>query len=499
MKIPTMLYTDAQLRRREPRENGAALTADLNLSRIFAAMAQGDAFIGQVAKETLLCAEHLSAETIRFRQDVLKDFLRNPSVCGSLYGALSAGIIRYDAYVKQSMPSFSSFITVSAVTRDRIVLFRILFDCARDVRAVMESEQNHCNSDGVRACFAAFEDFFSAGFMSDALEILNEIEACCENPYARVTAGLGLGLKGDRYALLSIADDKARKNSKDSEIILGSVNIQTQAARLRDAALAQISHVLKQVNDATLACLKSLRFEIGFYMGGMNLHQKLEGIGVPVCYPNPEPAGSRSVRFDGLVDIGLAIENARMPVGNTFQFDDCRLLIVTGANQGGKSTFLRSLGCAELMMQCGLFVAANQYSAAPSTALCTHFCRSESMKPDEGRLDEELRRIEGIIGQINRDSLVLMNESFSTTSEHEASAIAAEMLQAFYDLGIRAVYVTHFHEFAQVMQGKRLDGINFLTAQRNTDGTRPYRLAVSPPARTSFALDIYREVFGDGI
>ena len=499
MKLPSLLYNDAPAHSTQIVENAALLAADLNLTRIFNAMAGGNPFIQQVARETLLARESLSCDAILYRQGILSDFLRNPAVCRALFDALSEGIELYETYLNKSLPSFSTFITASAVIKDRIVLFRMLFGCVRKVAGIMRESRGLFGSPGICRCFEAFLEFYGEGFLASAEEAMLELEAACANTYACLSAGIGLGLKGDRYTLHAIADEKNGRNgshTRNGDIGLTSVGIQAQAGKLRDAALSELSYVIRQVNDATLADLKALRRGIAFYLGGVNLHGKLGAIGVPACFPVPQEFGG-SYNFDGLVDIGLAIENSRLPVGNSFGFDSFRLLVVTGANQGGKSTFVRSVGCAELMMQCGLFVAAKHYSSGIFGGIHTHFCRPESRKADQGRLDEELARMNEIVGQIGKDSLVLMNESFSTTSEREASAIAEEVLGAFYDAGVRAVYVTHFYEYARIMEGKAMAGVHFLVAQRNADGSRPYTLAQAKPAHTSFGMDIYREVFGE--
>ena len=109
---------------------------------------------------------------------------------------------------------------------------------------------------------------------------------------------------------------------------------------------------------------------------------------------------------------------------NALDAKDCRLLVITGANQGGKSTCLRSLGIAQIMMQCGMFVPAAQFEGALYRNNFTHFTRREDQSMNSGRLDEELRRMDAIVRQVTKDSLVLLNESFATTTEKEGSVIA---------------------------------------------------------------------------
>lgn len=501
MMIPSLLYHGGQPHGKEFAENSETLTADLNLKKIFAAMANSDPFIHHVAKEMMLAKNNIDVETIRFRQEILSDSLQNKAAILNLYKELSKSIESYETYFKNSLPSFSTFLSASAVAKDCVVLFRILLDCIRKVKGIIAQNKLSFCSQAVCRYFEAFGGFFSEEFLVGAQEQLYEIEQACESSYARFTAGLGGGLKGNNYVLRSIRENNRRSNGsygpvKNSEIQLSSIGIHAQAGRLRDAGLSQVSRMLKEVNEKTLAYLKSFRFDVGFYSGCIHLFQALQGIAVPVAFPDPRDKKSRSLAFSNLVDISLAIENSRCPVGNTLDLDDCTLIIVTGANQGGKSTFLRSVGCAQLMMQCGMFVSAESFHANCCSTVQAHFCRSESARPDQGRLHEELHRMNGIVEHIDRDSLVLMNESLSTTSEREASHIAQEVIRAFTDMGIKTIYVTHFIEFAKIMEEKKPDGIKLLVAQRNADGTRPYTLIPSSPKQTSYGLDIYDEIFG---
>ena len=91
--------------------------------------------------------------------------------------------------------------------------------------------------------------------------------------------------------------------------------------------------------------------------------------------------------------------------------------MITGANRGGKSTFLRSIGLAQLMMQGGMFVPAVSFSAACVRAVFTHFRREEDATMERGKLDEELSRMSTIAGQISSGGLLLCNESFASTED----------------------------------------------------------------------------------
>jgi DNA mismatch repair ATPase MutS len=186
----------------------------------------------------------------------------------------------------------------------------------------------------------------------------------------------------------------------------------------------------------------------------------------------------------------------RRVVGNAVQADGKYLVIITGANQGGKSTFLRSIGLAQVMMQCGLFVPAESFSANVCVRLFTHFRRKEDATMQSGKLDEELSRMSEIVGQITPQSIVLFNESFAATNEREGSEIARQIVSALVEKHITVFFVTHLSEFTRRMYDQHLENALFLRAERQPDGKRTFKLIEGEPLETSYGEDVYQQVFG---
>jgi len=119
-------------------------------------------------------------------------------------------------------------------------------------------------------------------------------------------------------------------------------------------------------------------------------------------------------RTRGLADVALALSRGTTVVGNDLDASDRRLLRVTGANQGGKSAFLRSLGIAQV-------VIAHQYASPIAGGVFTHYRREEDAGLVHGKLDEELAPMNQIIDRIRPGDLLLCNEPFASTNERDAS------------------------------------------------------------------------------
>jgi DNA mismatch repair ATPase MutS len=183
-------------------------------------------------------------------------------------------------------------------------------------------------------------------------------------------------------------------------------------------------------------------------------------------------------------------------VGNDVNADHKDLAIITGANQGGKSTLLRSIGLAQLMMQSGMFVPAESFCANVCNRLFTHYKREEDATMTSGKLDEELGRMSVIVDNLTPDSMVLFNESFAATNEREGSEIARQIVHALLEKRVKVFFVTHLYEFAHRYYDSQMANAIFLRAPRQPDGTRTFKLIEGEPLQTSYGEDSYQKVFG---
>jgi DNA mismatch repair ATPase MutS len=214
-----------------------------------------------------------------------------------------------------------------------------------------------------------------------------------------------------------------------------------------------------------------------------------------MCLPSPHVAGGRTHIFSGLYDVSLALRYEGRVVGNSVDAHGKDLVVVTGANQGGKSTFLRSIGLAQLMMQCGMFVGAESFASEICPGVFTHYKRQEDTTMESGKFDEEMVRISTIADRLTPNALVLLNESFAATNEREGSEIARQIVDALIERHIKVFFVTHLYEFARIMFIRNAPGAMFLQAERKPDGTRTFEIKPGAPKQTSYGQDLYRQVF----
>jgi DNA mismatch repair ATPase MutS len=209
------------------------------------------------------------------------------------------------------------------------------------------------------------------------------------------------------------------------------------------------------------------------------------------------PAASGEYKFsaEGLYDISLALNMGQQVVANDINAGRKSLIIVTGANKGGKTTFLRSVGLSQMMMHCGMFVPARSFSANLCTGLFTHFKRKEDISLESGKLDDELNRMSQIVDHLTANSLVLFNEAFAATNEREGSEIARQIATALPEKHIKVIFVSHLYHFTNELYKERKDEALFLRAERHIDGSRTYKLSEGEPLETSYGIDLYNMIF----
>jgi DNA mismatch repair ATPase MutS len=266
-------------------------------------------------------------------------------------------------------------------------------------------------------------------------------------------------------------------------------------SELKERGINLVANALAQSTDHILSFFNMLRTELAFYVGCLNLQEQLAQMGEPISFPLPTPPSERRQSFKQLYDICLALTMREKIVGNDLNADDKDLVIITGANQGGKSTFLRSMGLAQLMMQCGMFVPAESFSSNICDGLFTHYKREEDATMKSGKLDEELSRMSEIVDNITSNPMLLFNESFAATNEREGSEIARQITRALLEKGIKIIFVTHLYPFAHGFVDGKMKRAVFLRAERQDDGGRTFKLIEGEPLETSYGEDLYRAIW----
>lgn len=496
MKAPLMHPEQAFDLQRDLPAHEPVLRQDLELDVLWNAMAANDAYLFDVARKAMLGSLQTDVATVLFRQDVLRDSLDRPDVIRRLY---ELAVQAMEAKNKSHWSFYGNY--PSSTLHGAIDVMGLFVAVLRKLREVADSQAGLFHSRGFTALFAMLREEFADDYLAAIDTWLKELKF---RGGVLLSADLGAGNVGTNYTLRH-PDEKTpgllrRMLGKAPPAYTFRIPERDIAGAqalgaIHDRGINLVADALAQSMDHILGFFETLRAELAFYVGALNLHAKLHELAVSTVMPQPTPAGEGTRHADGLCDPCLPLSMSCPVVGNTLAADHKPVLVVTGANQGGKSSFLRSLGLAQLMMQSGLFVAADSFAAELCRGLFTHYKREEDKTMTSGKLDEELARISAIADAITPNALLLLNESFASTNELEGAEIARQIVTALRERDVRLCFVTHLYAFAHdLFEESRADTL-FLRAERREDGTRTFRLVEGEPLETSYGVDLYREVF----
>lgn len=246
------------------------------------------------------------------------------------------------------------------------------------------------------------------------------------------------------------------------------------------AALYQYYHrVFPQYSEEILR----YHDELCFCLAIVDLCKKVTAAGIPLCIP--AVSEEKEIELTEAYDITLLAKDTTAIVPNDASFTcEAPFFYLTGANGGGKTTYLRTVAVSVLLFLCGAPVPCRAARIYPLHQVFTHFPRDERFE-NNGRSADEERRMRAILREADGDALILLNETYATTSEQTAITWTTTLAEEIYDSGNFGIYVTHQHA---VGEGK----IPFLrvVVDRDDANRRTYKVERTHAEADSFARDI---------
>ncbi len=475
----------------KPNADAGRLHADLDMAVIIDHMAAGDRHVAEVAAAELSCTE-TDPSILAARLSVLVDAAAHPQAFRELLQ------ISYEAKENQRglwgwMSRSPGNVLSHAVRRLEALLPSLI-----EIRRFADRWHSDLQSQPMRDFITSIETDLDDVFFAEVGEHLRRFGTA-----SQVVATAEIGAHGQMVAHTVRRPERDRRSVHDYLDIAGRRMLSytlhprddagAQALEaLRDIALVDVARALGHAADHVAAFFADLRWDAAYVVGCLNFKEALSSLGLTTRVPKPVPE-PHTWRAQAVYDPALALRAKQPLVTNDLLAEGVTKLILTGANQGGKSTFLRALGLAQVLMQGGCFVAASHFEGSMHGPVHTHFRQAEDGQMKHGKLDEELMRISDIIDNAGPGDLVLMNEPFTSTNEQEAMEIGREIIDGLAVAGLTVAAVTHNYSLARAYVGT--PGTQFLQPERRDDGVRTYRLLPLPPADTGHALDVYRRVF----
>jgi DNA mismatch repair protein MutS len=521
---PLSLLWPAQTQQQSATLSSAAV-ADLALEPIVRALDADGQHAGSI--RAVLCQLCLGPETIEYRQEILADLLRAPALTTAL---------------QEIMPDLAGLTTSGMAWPGESSLMPTLGRLAELDRYVAAVDRLHAmlattpdlRSTGLRVLRASIAQIASD---PDVVALRAELPAMRELIAEASSVTIGLNLGRDLQPEAAVIVELNRFKFKGARSLLGRLLPGTAGAtpaaaplhevgpvalrrdsrlykdlqQLLERATAPLLKALGRYRDISVGPLAALERELAFYTGAATLARRLEQGGLQVCRPEIAPVAERACDLTASANLSLALQLlAETPdrglagrlITNDVTFDGgvC-LLMVTGPNRGGKTTFCRAIGQAQVLFQCGLFVPGSRARLSPVDGIWTHFPLPEADQPGAGRFDEEVRRLRQIFAEATGCSLVLLNEPLTSTAERDALPIAIDMVRAMQVLGARTILITHLHDLAlaipelnrQCPAGNGILSLIALATEEHEGMRGTFRIVPGVPAGRSYAADIARQ------
>ena len=270
------------------------------------------------------------------------------------------------------------------------------------------------------------------------------------------------------------------------------------ATMLTSRITRKLRDMLGKYLNVSVKEISELIPELTFYTRWAEYIEKRRADGWTFCTPQVREtgAGTACASAGGFYNLKLvAAEKPDTVVKNDLDFDEeKRIYILTGANRGGKTTITQAVGQLFVLAQSGISVPAERFVFDTADMVLTHFPADEDKTLDLGRLGEECRRFRELYARSTGKSLILLNETFSTTSFEEGYFIAVDAVKAVLERGTRTVYNTHMHKLAMELDSeintdaRKGKAVSLVAETR--DGKNSFRVKIAPPEGKSFAREI---------
>ncbi|MGH8317957.1 MAG: MutS-related protein [Steroidobacteraceae bacterium] len=263
-----------------------------------------------------------------------------------------------------------------------------------------------------------------------------------------------------------------------------------RVARLFPETFSALARYCERHRDFLDPEITGFERDAQFYLAWLEYVRPLEKAGLRVCYPEV-CQGERSSRCSDTFDLALAhrlVAGKEEVVLNEFELRAPeRIMVVSGANQGGKTTFARLIGQMHYLAGIGCLVAGREATLPFVDRVLTHFEREERVETLSGKLEESLQRMRRLLEQATSSSILIMNESFDSTTVSDALFLSREILSRVISRGMLCVCVTFLDELTLLCE-KTVSYV--ATVDVRDPAKRTYKLVRKPAEGLAYATAI---------
>lgn len=445
-------------------------------------------------------------ETISFRQEIIKDFIDNPEICDKLGDILKKIDVlkeyklhnHYISNPKSSLWDLIDYISEMDVYVQVIEELNVLFgEC-------------EINSRGLSEIKRILTDVIDMDRIGELKEIVGKLHMDMST-LRSVTVGINLDpdLRPEEVQILS-SSPLPFKSQYKNKVALGLSIVTGQVTKYNEQPSQLMRAMAKDMERELAKAVKKDKAELNEYINlkgyflldicndlkflllVSRFGRKLQKKGYTISFPSIKE--TNGVKINGVYNLRLTEKNLENIVKNDFEFSEKeKVFILTGPNRGGKTMLTQAVGLSAFFATQGLFVTADSYEGFAFTDILTHFPADENETLDLGRLGEEAVRIREIVQKSSPRTLVLLNETYSSTSAVDGLYLAKDLVHILKHKGIPTIFNTHLHDLArQTNEMNEWDGDGEVVSlsMEIVDNVNTYRVLRKEPDSSSFAKNI---------
>ena len=331
-----LMFRDTDFEVNQPLPaNADQLVHDLDLETLLGAMAGNDEIVKTVSKVAILDGLH-GPDDITYRQRVLADCFEHPEIVREIYD-LAVNAVQE----QRKMFWFISRNSPTGMMSQSPQVIGMYMGYLKRLRAIVDEHSDKFVSEGWTTLFRVLKDELGDDYFQLIDEHLKQLKF---KNGTLISARLSFGNTGLDYVLRD--SRRAKQTFREMLGVGGRKSYSFDIAPRDEAGSKMLNDLMNRgVNSAANSLTQAadhlanffvmLRTELAFYVGCLNLRERLTTIGETVCVPTPLPWSPARLNFVGLYDVCLSLRNNQRVVGNDANADDRTLIVVTGANAGG--------------------------------------------------------------------------------------------------------------------------------------------------------------------
>ena len=514
----------AQGSNRETVELKKETFKDLGLSEVLENITDGEREYKIV--QDIITRLPVDADDIRYRQDIMRDFLGDENLVKDLSDALwqIRALKDYEGGRRRALSSDSSLFSLLEYLRELTIYINVLEELIKCL------EKNKIESSGLKALLEQIRSIVNSKEFSESKDDIVKMHEDLSNVRG-VIVGINLtpDLDIEHIASVDFVPQRLKSKYQLTDILLSLNNIMYGAnqgnsfGRAATAesklASAHVKSVDPQLATLTPLIEKHLKWHIikirrtmskyikldshsitemyeglTFYLVMARLASKLKADGLTFCMPELSEDDGRAFELKEFYNIRLFFSGEKNIVKNDLTFTPKEnIYVLTGPNRGGKTILEQAIGINSVLASAGVFITATSCSGRPFRNILTHFPIDENLTINYGRLGEEAIRIKEIVGETDDHTLILFNETYSTTSAADGLYLSCDLIRILKEIGSAVIFNTHIHEVARSiaeMNGWPGESDIVSLVMEIKDNVTTFRVKRSAPESKSYARNI---------